>query len=266
MMAGEPSIGKTRPAQELVSQTTSLGAQTLWGWCYEQEGAPAYWPWVQPMRSYIQDTDSKVLGAQLGPGAADLCEIIPEVRDKLPGLEPASPLEPEQARFRLFDSITTFLKNVAQSQSLVLVLDDLQWADQPFLLLLEFLARQVPDSKIMLVGTYRDVEVHRTHPLSNTLAQLGRSPAYHREKLTGLLKEALPIATELGMLPLMERVTTLQERADAKPVQAPAYPDGLSAREVEVLRLMRRRQEQPGDRRRAIHQPQYRGAPRKQHS
>jgi eukaryotic-like serine/threonine-protein kinase len=58
-------------------------------------------------------------------GAADIAEIIPEVREKLPGLKPPSALEPEQARFRLFDSITTFLKNASQSQPLVLVLDDL---------------------------------------------------------------------------------------------------------------------------------------------
>ena len=100
----------------------------------------------------------------MGPGAADICEIIPEVREKLPGLELPTPLEPEQARFRLFDSIATFLTNVAQSQSLILVLDDLQWADKPSLLLLEFLARQVADSKIMVVGTYREVDFTRTHP------------------------------------------------------------------------------------------------------
>ena len=92
----------------------------------------------------------------MGPGAADISAIIPEVLDQLPYLEPSSPLEPEQARFRLFDSISQFLKNVAQSQPMMLVLDDLQWADQPSLLLLGFLASLLSDSKIMLLGTYRD--------------------------------------------------------------------------------------------------------------
>lgn len=92
----------------------------------------------------------------MGPGAADISAIIPEVLDKLPYLEPSSPLEPEQARFRPFDSISQFLKNVAQSQPMMLVLDDLQWADQPSLLLLGFLASLLSDSKIMLLGTYRD--------------------------------------------------------------------------------------------------------------
>ena len=78
---------------------------------------------------------------EMGPGAANIAEVVSELRDKLPGLDTPAVLEPEQARFRLFDFITTFLKNAAQRQPLILVLDDLHWADQPSLLLLQFLAR-----------------------------------------------------------------------------------------------------------------------------
>ena len=186
MLAGEPGIGKTRLAQELASHAESLGAQVLWGWCYEQQGAPPYWPWVQPIRSYIQQTDAESLGIQMGPGAADISEIIPEVREKLPNIESVPPLDPQQARFRLFDSISQFLKAAARSKPLLLILDDLQWADQPSLLLLEFLATQVSDSRIMLAGTYRDTEISLDHPLSKSLAQLARSDSYRRLKLSGL--------------------------------------------------------------------------------
>ena len=189
MLAGEPGIGKTRMAQELSTYAESLGAQVWWGSCNEQQGAPPYWPWVQPIRSYTQQADAETLQAMMGPGAAEISEIIPQVREKLTDLDPASPLEPEQARFRLFDSISQFFKNFAQSQPLLLVLDDLQWADQPSLLLLEFLANQLPDSKIMIVGTYRDIEVTREHPLSNTLARLARTDHYRREELGGLETE-----------------------------------------------------------------------------
>jgi predicted ATPase len=136
ILVGEPGIGKTRLAQELAAHAETRSAQVLWGWCYEAEGAPPYWPWVQPLRSYIQQAAPEQLRAEMGPGAADIAEIVPEVRGKLPDLKPPPALEPEQARFRLFDSITTFLRNVAHPQPLVLVLDDLQWADQPSLLLL----------------------------------------------------------------------------------------------------------------------------------
>jgi predicted ATPase len=137
MLAGEPGIGKTRTAQELAAHAEVLGAQVLWGWCYEEEGAPPFWPWLQPIHSYVQQRDPEQLRSEMGLGAADIAEVIPEVRDKLPGLAPSLALQPEQARFRLFDSITTFLRNAAQSQPLMLVLDDLHWADKPSLLLLQ---------------------------------------------------------------------------------------------------------------------------------
>ena len=125
MLAGEPGIGKTRTAQKLASYAESSGALVWLGSCHEQQGAPPYWLWVQPLRSYIQRADPKLLAAQMGPGASEISEIIPELREKLPSLEPASPLEPEQARFRLFDSISQFLGNLARSHPLLLVLDDL---------------------------------------------------------------------------------------------------------------------------------------------
>jgi eukaryotic-like serine/threonine-protein kinase len=98
----------------------------------------------------------------MGAGAADIAEVIPELRGKLPDLNPPPALEPEQARFRLFDSLTAFLKNASQTQPLMLVLDDLHWADRPSLLLLQFLARQLSESRrLLLVGCYRDVELSR---------------------------------------------------------------------------------------------------------
>ncbi|HZA24405.1 MAG TPA: ATP-binding protein, partial [Dehalococcoidia bacterium] len=134
MLVGEPGIGKTRTAQELAAYAETRGAQVLWGWCYEEEGAPPFWPWLQPIRSYVQQQDAEQLRSEMGPGAADIAEVVSEVRGKLPGLEPPPALPPEQARFRLFDSITTFLKSAAQYQPLMLVLDDLHWADKPSLL------------------------------------------------------------------------------------------------------------------------------------
>jgi DNA-binding CsgD family transcriptional regulator len=189
MLAGEPGIGKTRTAQELASHAETLGAQVLWGWCYEGEGAPPYWPWVQPMRSYVQQRDPEQLRAEMGPGAADIAEVIPEVRAKLPDLEPPPPLEPDQARFRLFDSIARFLGSAAKSRPMVLVLDDLHWADRPSLLLLHFLARQLGGCPMLVVGTYRDVEVSRQHPLSEILAQLSRLPVFMQFELKGLDRE-----------------------------------------------------------------------------
>ena len=123
MLAGEPGIGKTRTAQELAAYAEGKGCQVLWGWCYEEEGAPPYWPWIQTIRSYVQQCDAGNLQLEMGYGAVNIAEIVLEIYGKLSGLESPSVLEPEQARFRLFESITSFLKNA--SQPLMLVLDAL---------------------------------------------------------------------------------------------------------------------------------------------
>lgn len=189
MLAGEPGIGKTRMAQELAIHAQGLGACVLWGWCYEEEGAPPYWPWIQPIRSYFRETDANRLSYEMGPGAADIAEVISEVRDKLPDLERPPTLDPQQARFRLFDSITGFLKNASSSQPLMLVLEDLHWADKPSLLFLEFLAWQMADSRLLLVGTYRDIEVSREHPMSQTLGNITRELFFARFPLAGLSQQ-----------------------------------------------------------------------------
>ena len=82
MLVGEPGIGKTRTAQELASYANLRGAQVLWGRCYEEEGAPPYWPWVQPLKTYLERTSPEELRADLGPVALDLGELLPELRTK----------------------------------------------------------------------------------------------------------------------------------------------------------------------------------------
>lgn len=186
LLSGEPGIGKTRTAQELASNASTLGFKILWGWCYEQEGAPPYWPWQQTLGAYVQESEAESMRSQMGPGAADIDEIVSQVGDKLPDLAPAPALEPEQARFRLFVSIANFLRNACLVQPLVLVLDDLHWADRSSLLLLEFLAREIAASRLLLIGCYRDVELTGQHPLSQTLGSLIREPNYRRVQLSGL--------------------------------------------------------------------------------
>ncbi|HZA21009.1 MAG TPA: AAA family ATPase, partial [Dehalococcoidia bacterium] len=219
MLVGEPGIGKTRLAQELATHAQTRGARVLWGWCYEAEGAPPFWPWVQPIRAYLQQRDAEQLRSEMGLGAADIAEVVSEVRGKLPGLEPPPALPPAQARFRLFDSIATFWKKAAQNQPLQLVLDDLHWADKPSLLLLQFLARQLGESPLLLVGCYRELELSRQHPLSETLAQLARLPVFQRELLLGISQEATGQFIELtvGIRPAPQLVETIYAYTEGNP-------------------------------------------------
>jgi eukaryotic-like serine/threonine-protein kinase len=189
MLVGEPGIGKTRTSEELATYAGLRNVQVVWGRCYEGEGAPAYWPWVQAIRSYVHDRDPQELASEMGPGAADIAQVVPEVKERLPGLPAPPALEPEQARFRLFDSITTFLKNASLKKPMMLILDDLHWGDKPSLLLLQFLTRELRGSRLLVLGTYRDVELGRAHPLAQTLGELGREGLSHRILLRGLTEQ-----------------------------------------------------------------------------
>jgi class 3 adenylate cyclase len=186
MLVGEPGIGKTRTSEEFATYARLRNVQVLWGRCYEGEGAPAYWPWVQIIRSYVHEKEPKELMSEMGPGAADIAQVVSEVKERLPGLPAPPQLEPDQARFRLFDSITTFLKNASKGAPLMVVLDDMHWADKPSLLLLQFLAKELRGSRLMVLGTYRDVELRRQHPLAQTLGELNRENLSQRVLLRGL--------------------------------------------------------------------------------
>jgi tetratricopeptide (TPR) repeat protein len=219
LLVGEPGIGKTRLAEELGTYATLRGAQVLWGRCYEWEGAPAYWPWVQLIRGYVYERDPQTLRSELGAGAAAIAQVVSEIRERLPDLASPPELAPEQARFRFFDSIAVFLRNAAARQPLVLMLDDLHWADKPSLLLLEFLAREATGARLLLLATYRDVEVGRQHPLSQTLAQLSRDRQSERVLLRGLAEQdvARYIALTAGVEPPDQLARAVQRETEGNP-------------------------------------------------
>ena len=197
-LAGEPGIGKTRTARELASYAQRQGATVLWGRCFENIGPTPFWPWVQGIRSYVRDCTEQKLLSEMGAGAAIIAEAIPEVGERLSGLEGPPPMtDPAQARLRLFDSISTFLKRASQSQPLVLVLDNLHWADRPSLLLLEFMADELSDARILILGTFRDTELSRGHPLRQTLGELTKLSFFRRISLAGLTEEDIKTFIEL---------------------------------------------------------------------
>ena len=171
------------------------------------------------MRTYVQQANAEQLIADMGRGAAAIAEIVPEIHDKITDLKSSPSLEPDAARFRLFDSITTFLKNAAQSHPLMLVLDDLHWADRSSLLLLEFLTRELGNTRILLVGCYRDTELSRQHTLAETLAQLSRESIFRRQVLRGLGQDELGtfIEAATGVQFSLELTGILYAQADGNP-------------------------------------------------
>src|SRR2546430_1536194 len=132
LVVGEAGIGKTRLAEELAREAAERGGVAHWGRCWEGEGAPPYWPWVQVIRALLQGVPAEELRPAVGAGAPYLVPLVPELGERFRDL-PALSTSPrsEHARFYLFDAVATLLRSAAQRTPLVLVLDDLQWADAP---------------------------------------------------------------------------------------------------------------------------------------
>ena len=186
LLVGEPGIGKSRLAEELVAEAAGRGARVVVGRCWEAGGAPAYWPWVQSLRSYVRECESAALGTQLGGGGPELAQLLPELRERLPDLPERAPADPDEARFRLFDATAQFLRNAAAARPLVLVLDDLHAADTPSLLLLRFVARELGAMRVLVLGACRNVDPLPGRPLAEMLADVGREPVTRRLELGGL--------------------------------------------------------------------------------
>jgi DNA-binding SARP family transcriptional activator len=186
-LTGEQGIGKTRMAIELGEEARRRGAAVLWGRCYEREGAPPLWPWVQALRAYAGTCDPALVRSELHRQAALVAELVPELRDRVPELErPTSPRDPAEARFQLFDAVATLLGRAARARPLVIVLDDLHASDAGSLLLLEFVARELASTRVLVIGTCRDAELRRGHPLTETLAELTRERLFERVPVRGL--------------------------------------------------------------------------------
>jgi DNA-binding winged helix-turn-helix (wHTH) protein/tetratricopeptide (TPR) repeat protein len=188
MLVGEPGIGKTRTAEELATEARRRGALVADGRCYEGEGVPAFWPWIQILRTLVAGLPVARLREQLGAGASDIAPLLPELHKRFSDLPEPDAVESEQARFRLFDSVSSFLHNASRERPLVLLLDDLHWADEPTLRLMQFLVREMRDARVALLGAYRDVELRRQHPLAQVLGQLAQEPHFRRIPLRGLVE------------------------------------------------------------------------------
>ena len=218
LLAGEPGIGKTRLLAELAREAGTLGTRWLEGRCYEGEGAPAFWPWVQVLRELVADVPASALAAELGPGAADVAELLPELRRRLPRLSRPDDMGSDQARFRVFESITALLGRAAARGPLVVALDDLHWGDADSLRLFDFVVHTRPTAPILLVGAYRDVEVRRDRPLARLLGALAGRTGVQRLELRGLDHGAvMQLVAAVSGQPRPELGAALAERTGGNP-------------------------------------------------
>ncbi|HKY78201.1 MAG TPA: AAA family ATPase [Acidimicrobiia bacterium] len=184
-LAGEPGVGKTRLAAELAISVHDEGATVLVGRCDEDLGVP-YQPFVEALRQFVDHTPPDELQARLGRYAGELSRLIPELPTLLPDLPPAVQSDPETERYRFFDAVAAWLGAVSADDPLLLVIDDLQWAAKPTLLLLRHVISSTDPKRLVILATYRDTELGHDHPLGEVLADLRRQRAVDRLSLLGL--------------------------------------------------------------------------------
>ena len=182
---GEVGIGKTRLVQELLDRAEP-DFHLLIGRCYESEMALPYQPLVEALRGYLPTLDlSKLQVSRLW--LREVSKLIPELSEALPDLPNSVPLNSDTERSRLFEGVVQFLVALSRQHPLILFIDDLHWADQATLALLQYLARHVTRERMLLIGAYRTEDLNE--PLTNTMRSLKQDGLLARITLRRLTLE-----------------------------------------------------------------------------
>ncbi len=213
LITGEPGIGKTRLAQETAARAAALGVPVAWGRASDDEGSPPYWIFRQLVRD---------LGGTL---PAALAEGDPSA-------------DSATARFEAFEAVAGQLRDAAEPDGLLLVLDDLQWADAASLALLVHAARGMSRSRLLLVATYRDTETGGREALISALAALAHEAGQSRVRLVGLppsdVQRQLELATGEAVRPDVAAVVSRRTGGNpffvnelAPLLESDTLPDGV---------------------------------------
>jgi len=229
-LVGEPGIGKSRILEEFAVRARAAGAQVLSGRGFEGEFAPPFGAFAEAIAIYAKERNAETLREKIGSFGGVLAKIVPELRERLPDLPQPADLTPGEERPRLLDAVAQVLWAIAREAPLVLILDDLHWADGGTLVLLRYLARFLPRHPVLLLGAYRDAELDRSHRLQEVLVALRREAELEQIALSGLDSKAV---TEL-----LEAIARHEVPADfAKAITAETGGNPFFLREV-LLHLL----------------------------
>ena len=220
MIGGEPGVGKTRLSEELMRNAQREGLQSFVGHCHEMAGAQPYIPIIEIFEQALTRAPSpQAFRQDLGEDAPEVARLLPRLRQQCPDIPPPLELPAEQERRHLFNSIWEVLARTARSRPTLLVLDDLHWADEPTMLLVQHLAERAADVGVLIVGLYRDSELDAGRPLSNTFEDLIRRRLARRMTLKRLPEETVAqmLAALAGQNPPPRLVEVLYGEAEGNP-------------------------------------------------
>jgi tetratricopeptide (TPR) repeat protein len=254
LLVGEPGIGKTRLADEASRLAARRSVPVLWGRSWEAGGAPAYWPWLDVLANVIDRLDEPALRDCLGEGEPLVAALVPRLRSRLGSTTGApEPPSPEEARFRLWRALNALVRQAAAPDGLMIVLDDLHSADEASLALLQFMAREVRSTRLLLLATYRDVEARLSRGAGELIGRISREGTtlalarLDREAAALLLRQRAPdlepavekriFDSAQGNPLFLQEMSRLVGEQGAAALAAGALPEGV--REVIRQRLDR---------------------------
>jgi hypothetical protein len=183
-ISGEPGVGKTSLAQQMAIQADA--PLVLTGHCQEQAGGPAFHLIGEVLRAYFSTVPPEISDPEAQRQISHFGHLVPELSLILPDLPEPAELEPQQAQWRLIASLTQFIQRATQARPWLWILDDLQWVDESSVEFLRYVGRHLPVMSLLIVGTYREVDIGSDHPLQAQLRDLGQSPIYHHMPLDRL--------------------------------------------------------------------------------
>jgi class 3 adenylate cyclase/tetratricopeptide (TPR) repeat protein len=185
LISGEAGVGKTRLATHLALTAHGQGATVLYGRCDEDLGVP-YQPWAQALRHLVGEAPLSLLQAHVERHGGELVRLVPALAERVTDVPAPRQSDQETERYLLYAAAAGLLETAGQSEPVVLILDDLHWADAPTLSLLRHVIGAGPAARILIVGTYRDSDLSRDHRLTALLADLHRERGVQRLRLEGL--------------------------------------------------------------------------------
>ena len=185
LISGEAGMGKTTLAAEAARSAFAIGACVLFGHCEEDLATP-YQLFSEALGHYVTHAVEERLIAHVDAYGSELSRLVPALASRVPNLPVSKTTDADTERYLLFAAVVGLLASLSEQQPVVLVLDDLQWADKGSLALLRHLATSELSMRVLVLGTYRDSELSRSHPLFDTLGALRRPHAISRIELIGL--------------------------------------------------------------------------------
>jgi class 3 adenylate cyclase/tetratricopeptide (TPR) repeat protein len=219
LIGGEPGVGKTTLVQQLIREAEQRGALAVFGRCYESEGAVPYSPFVEMLEQALAIMPPELVRDDLGEDAPEIARMVPELRRRFRDIGEPLELPPEQQRRYFFNAVGSFVARASMRFPLMLVMDDVHWADEPTLLLIEHMAALMPELRVFGVGTYRDVELDVARPLAATLERLVRARTVDRLSLKRFDRAAVALMLEAlaGKAPPDAIVGAIFEETEGNP-------------------------------------------------